>query len=159
MEKQKSARNKTIDLPLEECREYFERCLSVEKGISHTELDDSVICGDFFETSRFLPDKSFALIIADPPYNLRKNYGGEVFSKMDDDEYAEQDDDEESQPEDRIPVAHLLNSRYGGVFYAVGGRVVADKLGERVRDGHVARLAALAVQLNVGRRLEPQLAC
>ena len=34
-----------------------------------------VLCGDAVEEMSKLPDKSMALIIADPPYNLNKNYG------------------------------------------------------------------------------------
>lgn len=37
--------------------------------------DDSIICADFLEVAPTLPARSFNLIIADPPYNLGKDFG------------------------------------------------------------------------------------
>ena len=33
------------------------------------------VCGDAIEEMAAMPDKSVQLIIADPPYNLNKDYG------------------------------------------------------------------------------------
>ena len=85
----KSSRNKTLDLPLEACGEYLDRCVTPSAPLGVSACRDSVICGDFFETARFLPENSFSLIVADPPYNLRKDYAGEVFSKQTAADYTE----------------------------------------------------------------------
>lgn len=83
----KSSRNKTINVPLEECGEYLSRCLRPEKPLSAQACRDQVICGDFFRISGFLPEGAFRLLIADPPYNLRKDYAGEVFAEKSAEEY------------------------------------------------------------------------
>lgn len=83
----RSNRNKTLDLPLSECEKYLEKCVFPKKPLNFGELSDRVLCGDFFDTAPLIPDKSFPLIIADPPYNLRKNYAGEVFTKKNAAEY------------------------------------------------------------------------
>ncbi len=85
----KSRRNKTLDLPLEDCAEQLERCLFPAAPLTAEEIRDKVICGDFFAAAPLLPEKCFDLVIADPPYNLRKDYGGEVFSKKNDGDYAD----------------------------------------------------------------------
>ena len=83
----KSNRNKTLDLPLNECEEYLNKCVFPKEPLQKKDLTDKIFCGDFFDIAPFIPDKSFPLIIADPPYNLRKDYGGEVFSQKNASEY------------------------------------------------------------------------
>lgn len=83
----RSQRNKTIDLPLSECESYLARCLKPAGKLSAADCADQVICGDFFRVAPLLPDHSFPLIIADPPYNRRKNYAGEIFSQKNGGEY------------------------------------------------------------------------
>ena len=83
----KSSRNKTISLPLSECGEYLQRCLRPAGPLTAEACRDQVICGDFFRVAEYLPDGAFRLLIADPPYNLRKEYAGEVFAKKNAEEY------------------------------------------------------------------------
>ena len=78
----KSQRNKTLDLPLSECGAYLENTAPPAAPLGVPEAENRVICGDFFEVSRFLPEKAFSLVVADPPYNLRKDYAGEVFTRQ-----------------------------------------------------------------------------
>ena len=84
----KSPKNKTLDLPLSECGEYLKYCAAPTAPLSCAEAENRVICGDFFAVSRFLPEHAYQLIVADPPYNLRKDYAGEVFSHRKAEEYA-----------------------------------------------------------------------
>lgn len=84
----KSIRNKTLDLPAEECGEYLARCVIAGKEHNGTLPENTVVCGDFFEAVKAVADASVDLCIADPPYNLRKDYGGEVFSRRTAEEYA-----------------------------------------------------------------------
>ena len=86
--KEKSKRNKTLDLPLDACGGALERCLFPTGPLSAEEARDRVLCGDFFRLAPLLPEKSYDLAVVDPPYNLRKDYGGEVFPKLDDAAYA-----------------------------------------------------------------------
>ena len=83
----KSERNKTIDLPLDACRDYLDRCLRPEGPLSAQEARDRLICGDFFTAAQYLPSGAFGLIVVDPPYNLTKDFGGEVFKKQKKDGY------------------------------------------------------------------------
>ena len=85
----KSDKNKTIDIPLSECAEYAARCVCPDGVISASECEDKVYCADFFDISDRLPEKAFGLVIADPPYNLRKDYAGEVFGEKNADEYRD----------------------------------------------------------------------
>lgn len=84
----KAKRNKTIDMPLSEGKEYLERCL-YENELGEAFPTDKCIIGDSFSIIPHLPRESADLIIADPPYNLDKSFGESYFSKMSLDEYEE----------------------------------------------------------------------
>ena len=80
--KEKAGRNRTIDISVEDGRQYLERCISVRKSVADIrEVLDKTIIGDSLAVCRRLPEKSVDLIIADPPYNLTKSYNGTTFSK------------------------------------------------------------------------------
>ena len=49
--------------------------------------NDEVICGDALEILKGLPERTFDLLFADPPYNLTKEFGGAKFSRRSSDEY------------------------------------------------------------------------
>ncbi len=85
----KAARNKTIDLSVEEGKEYLDRTLAPHKAMCLSEIIDKTICGDFFEAVRELPPKCIDLLIADPPYNLEKDFHGNRFHASSDIDYAE----------------------------------------------------------------------
>jgi site-specific DNA-methyltransferase (adenine-specific) len=82
MPTEKAARNKTIDTPLSEGMEYLKRCITVNQPQPHiAPLLGKTILGDMTRVCTLLPPKSVDLIIADPPYNLRKSFNGTVFSR------------------------------------------------------------------------------
>jgi len=85
----KADRNKTIDIAVEEGREYLERCVTVSEKVTLDTVLDRTILGDTFETLRLLPEKSIDLLIVDPPYNLDKNFNGKKFKKTSDEMYEE----------------------------------------------------------------------
>ena len=83
----KSERNKTIDFSIEQSKKYLDRCISADnlkKG--QTSL---TILGDFYKAISNIEDNSIDLLIVDPPYNLTKNFHGEVFREQNYNEYAE----------------------------------------------------------------------
>lgn len=88
--KNKAPRNKTIDTPVSEGKKYLSRCITIEKEIDNinTILDKTVL-GDTFSVCPLLPKESIDLIIADPPYNLNKQFNGSKFAKMNDADYEE----------------------------------------------------------------------
>lgn len=87
---EKSNRNKTIDTPLNEGRLYLDRCVKVEqKQFDLSYIMDKTITGDMLTICPLLPSKTMDLIIADPPYNLTKSYGGTKFARKRAEEYEE----------------------------------------------------------------------
>ncbi|MBO4938477.1 MAG: site-specific DNA-methyltransferase [Oscillospiraceae bacterium] len=90
MSKAKSSRNKTIDLTVEEGKEYLNRCVKVD--VAQVAVDgilNRTILGDTFAVMPLLPRNYVDLVIADPPYNLTKAFNGTTFSKKTVAEYEE----------------------------------------------------------------------
>lgn len=84
----KAERNKTIDFPIEEGKPYLEKCISVTEKKSVDEIINRTINGDTLSVTPFLPHKFVDLMIADPPYNMDKDFGGGKFKRMADSDYA-----------------------------------------------------------------------
>lgn len=83
----KAPKNKTIDLSVEEGADYLARCARVEAPAPLDTVLDRTILGDCLDVLPLLP-RSFAdLLIADPPYNLDKDFHGSRFARMDDAAY------------------------------------------------------------------------
>ena len=80
----KAPKNKTIDLSVEEGAEYLARCIRVEAAAALNEVLDRTILGDCLAVLPLLPRGIADLLIADPPYNLDKDFHGSRFSRMDD---------------------------------------------------------------------------
>lgn len=85
----KAARNKTIDIDIEEGHHYLERCISVTKPKVLSDVIDKTIIGDTFEVLPMLPKKCVDLLIVDPPYNLDKDFHGNKFKRLSDNEYED----------------------------------------------------------------------
>ncbi len=85
----KSKRNKTIDFTEEEGKEYLKRCIFAgsENDFALSTIENKVICGDTFSILPALPENSFPLIIADPPYNISKQYSTSKFNATGSKEY------------------------------------------------------------------------
>ncbi len=83
----KAERNKTIDLTVDEGREYLSRCIRVNSPSALETVIDKTIIGDTLEVMPLLPRKSVDLMIVDPPYNLDKDFHGAKFKKTTDEMY------------------------------------------------------------------------
>lgn len=83
----KAGRNRTTDLTPEEGRQYLDRCIAVETDVTPEQITDKTILGDTFSVLKHLPGAFVDLLIADPPYNLDKDYHGNRFSKTSDEAY------------------------------------------------------------------------
>ncbi len=83
----KSKRNKTIDIDINEGEHYLKECIKVSQKSNLCDVIDKTINGDTFEVLKYLPKESIDLIIVDPPYNLDKNFHGNVFKKCSDNDY------------------------------------------------------------------------
>ena len=65
---------------------------TLQEGISHevpVDCTDSIICADMLQVLDSVPDGSMHLIIIDPPYNLKKDFGNNEFRVMKDSDYEE----------------------------------------------------------------------
>lgn len=87
--KEKSSRNKTLDISVEEGKEYLERVLKAENFdfSSPDLLTDKTILGDTFSVLPKLPLSFVDLAVCDPPYNLSKNYSSMTFNARSRKEY------------------------------------------------------------------------
>lgn len=85
----KAARNKTIDLTVEEGGAYLSRCITVEQPAVLSQVLDRTVCGDCFQVLPLLPEKFVDLLIVDPPYNLDKDFNGEQFRRRTDEAYRD----------------------------------------------------------------------
>ena len=85
----KADRNKTIDISVEEGKEYLKRCMVLEKKVKLSEILDKTILGNTLEILSLLPEYSVDLLIVDPPYNLDKDFHGNKFKKTSGEIYEE----------------------------------------------------------------------
>lgn len=82
----KSERNKTIDFDVSEDEVYLSRAVREQNYDGEI---NKIVLGDFFVTIKKIKDSSVDLLIVDPPYDLAKNFHGEVFKKIGYEAYAE----------------------------------------------------------------------
>lgn len=85
----KSLKNKTIDFTLEEGKPFVDRCISLDSDTTLDKLLDKTIIGDSLSVMDFIPHHSIDLLIADPCYNLDKNFHGMKFSKLNENDYVQ----------------------------------------------------------------------
>ncbi len=76
-DKERAPRNRTINLTEQEIEIYRRRIVYSETNLK--DFQNKIICGDAFEILKRLPENSFDLMFADPPYNLTKNFGENSF--------------------------------------------------------------------------------
>ena len=89
MNKPLSKRNKTIHTSLENGQDLLKQCMNIENNIADIKsIQNKVILGDLFSVCDRLPEKSMDLIIADPPYNLTKKFGDNIFNQKNNEEYT-----------------------------------------------------------------------
>ncbi|NLL55610.1 MAG: site-specific DNA-methyltransferase [Clostridiales bacterium] len=84
----KAPRNKTIDFDLEKGKAYLDRCISVKQKITLDNALNKTILGDCLSVLDNLPKNSVDLLIADPFYNLDKEFHGINFAKLSKNEYV-----------------------------------------------------------------------
>ena len=85
----KADRNKTIDISVEEGKEYLKKCMVLEKKVKLSEILDKTILGNTLEILSLLPENSVDLLIVDPPYNLDKDFHGNKFKETSGEIYEE----------------------------------------------------------------------
>lgn len=81
-EKKRAPRNRTLDLNETETAIYKKRLIYLNENTDLKEFRNRVICGNAFAVLKKLPEKTFDLLFADPPYNLTKDFGAERFRQI-----------------------------------------------------------------------------
>lgn len=85
--KKRAPRNRTIELNQDEIEQFRASIISAENVSGVDSVKNKTVRGDTFEILRLLPENSFDLLFADPPYNLTKNFGENSFRQTSVDEY------------------------------------------------------------------------
>lgn len=85
--KPRAPRNRTIELNEAEAETYRKHLIFYDESRDLSGISDKIICGDAFTVLSVLPEKTFDLLFADPPYNLTKNFGENSFRRTSLDEY------------------------------------------------------------------------
>lgn len=90
---ERSARNRTISLSPEEKQFFQERVLTLDTDhannrFSLADIENRTINADIHDIAPKLPQGFVNLLIADPPYNLAKNFSGSPFRSMSSSEYS-----------------------------------------------------------------------
>ena len=83
----KAERNKTIDISTEDGKEYLNNCIQIKSKTNLENILDRTILGNLFDVVPHLPENCVDLLIADPPYNIDKNFHGNKFKKTTDEIY------------------------------------------------------------------------
>ena len=86
--KLRAPRNKTLTLSETEKTFYQQKSLVLSAPALLEQITNQIICGDTFSTFPLLPEKFINLLIADPPYNLHKDYHGSAFRATSTADYA-----------------------------------------------------------------------
>ena len=85
--KQRALRNKTLTLTDDELRELSAYVVAGESFAG--DMSDAIVNGDLQSVVDRIPDAAADLIIIDPPYNLRRDFGGMPFAERSAGEYEE----------------------------------------------------------------------
>lgn len=80
--KVRAPRNRTIEVTAVEALTLGKKIVPGGDVDGLETIRNRIICGDAFEVLKQLPQKSFDLIFADPPYNLSKTFGKEAFKEL-----------------------------------------------------------------------------
>jgi site-specific DNA-methyltransferase (adenine-specific) len=85
--KPKAPRNRTLTLTAEEVAQYRPQLRSLKTIAPLEHVLDTTLHQTCTEAIAHLPPQSIDLLILDPPYNLRKDFNGQVFSRRSPENY------------------------------------------------------------------------
>jgi len=77
--KKRAPRNRTLQCSHEELSLLSQSLLSLHNPIAIDDIPGKIINQDLFSAVEYLPQTFVDLLILDPPYNLSKNYNGNLF--------------------------------------------------------------------------------
>ncbi len=85
--KKRASRNRTLTCSAEEIERLTRELTTIAGPTSPQALAGRVLNADLFEVARHLPGEFVDLLVLDPPYNLSKNFNGNLFKKQEADAY------------------------------------------------------------------------
>ncbi len=88
-QKTRAGRNRTLTLLQEEIPALQKKLLTADQLDSVSDFCNTVINDDVIHALSFVPDEFADLIIIDPPYNLTKDFNGNVFNARSEQAYDE----------------------------------------------------------------------
>ncbi len=88
MKKIRSERNQTITLTAEEVKRFSNKLISVSNNAVSGDITNKIIMSDTLAALDLLPDAFVDLMIIDPPYNLKKNFGEVKFRETNNADYV-----------------------------------------------------------------------
>lgn len=83
----RASRNKTITLSKEEETNLLQSLFQPSIENRQSDFENQIICSDFFEAIKSIPDNLVDLVLTDPPYNLDKNFRSIKFKATDNSDY------------------------------------------------------------------------
>ncbi len=87
-QKTRAPRNRTIVLSPAEAAVYETRLLTPTGALSEPEIRNKTLKGDAFAIIDLLPPSFVDLLFLDPPYNVTRDFGGQIFRQRTIDEYT-----------------------------------------------------------------------
>ncbi|HXG86499.1 MAG TPA: DNA methyltransferase [Pyrinomonadaceae bacterium] len=84
---ERAKRNRTLVLTEDEIKLYRQNLIRLEIPATEKEILNRIIRQNTFEVLPLLPEQSFDLLFADPPYNLTKKFGENSFRQTSVEEY------------------------------------------------------------------------
>ena len=89
LKENKAPRNQTLALSPEETEKFTGRLVTLTSPASIDVITNKTINQDLFNAVEFLPNNSIDLLIIDPPYNLKKDFGDVKFKETSSKDYIE----------------------------------------------------------------------
>ena len=86
-DKQKAPRNKTLSLTGQDTASLKKNLLSLADLKAGIDITNQTINADLLKALKYIPNAFADLIIIDPPYNLTKDFNGNIFNKMSNQKY------------------------------------------------------------------------
>ena len=140
--KERAGRNRTLCLSDDEISGLEKRLLTLDLLKAGGGILDKTLNSGILESIEFVPDEFADLIIIDPPYNLNKDFNGNVFRSMDDSNY-------EAYVESWFPLV-CKKLKASGSLYMCGDWKCTAVL-QRVLERHLSVLNRITWQREKGR--------
>lgn len=79
---EKAPKNRTITLTGAQIAKYAAKAVKLSAPVTADEICNKIIWQDTFRALKYIPDNCVDLLIVDPPYNMRKVFGTNLFKAM-----------------------------------------------------------------------------